>query len=100
MSLSGVINYLDVNNPDQPLQVLMGHNKPITSLALHPERHTVYTASHDGTVTQWNCDSGKILKWTLEKRISYVNAIKVNNKLPNNFKELPPNKFLTNLTQW
>ncbi|CAB3224845.1 unnamed protein product [Arctia plantaginis] len=59
VSLSGVINYLDVNNPDQPLQVLMGHNKPITSLALHPERHTVYTASHDGTVTQWNCDSGE-----------------------------------------
>ncbi|CAB3233151.1 unnamed protein product [Arctia plantaginis] len=59
VSLSGVINYLDVNNPDQPLQVLMGHNKPITSLALHPERHTVYTASHDGTVTQWNCDTGE-----------------------------------------
>ncbi|XP_059051926.1 actin-interacting protein 1 [Achroia grisella] len=59
ISLSGVINYLDVDNPDKPRQVLMGHNKPITSLALHPDRHTVYTASHDGCVTSWNVESGE-----------------------------------------
>ncbi|XP_049693412.2 actin-interacting protein 1 [Helicoverpa armigera] len=59
VSLSGVINYLDVNNPDKPLQVLMGHNKPITCLALHPDRHTVYTASHDGCVTAWNVATGE-----------------------------------------
>lgn len=59
VSLSGVINYLDVDNPDTPLQVLMGHNKPITCLTLHPDRQSVYTASHDGTVTQWNCETGE-----------------------------------------
>ncbi|XP_026332249.1 actin-interacting protein 1 [Hyposmocoma kahamanoa] len=59
VSLSGVINYLDVNNPDTPWQVLMGHNKPITCLALHPDRHTVYTASHDGCVTSWNVSTGE-----------------------------------------
>ncbi|XP_075984434.1 actin-interacting protein 1 flr [Anticarsia gemmatalis] len=59
VSLSGVINYLDVNNPDKPLRIVMGHNKPITCLTLHPDRHTVYTASHDGTVTAWNCANGE-----------------------------------------
>lgn len=59
VSLSGVINYLDVDNPDKPWQVLMGHNKPITSLTLHPDRHTVYTASHDGCVTSWNVETGE-----------------------------------------
>ncbi|KAM3962105.1 actin-interacting protein 1 flr [Aphomia sociella] len=59
VSLSGVINYLDVDNPDKPWQVLMGHNKPITSLALHPDRHTVYTASHDGCVNSWNVETGE-----------------------------------------
>ncbi|XP_048478172.1 actin-interacting protein 1 isoform X5 [Plutella xylostella] len=59
VSLSGVINYLDVNNPDTPLRTLVGHNKPITCLAVHPDRHTVYTASHDGTVTAWNVNNGE-----------------------------------------
>ncbi|KAF9794870.1 hypothetical protein SFRURICE_005105 [Spodoptera frugiperda] len=59
VSLSGVINYLDIENPDKPLQILMGHNKPITCLALHPDRHTVYTASHDGCVTAWNVATGE-----------------------------------------
>ncbi|XP_053615774.1 actin-interacting protein 1 [Plodia interpunctella] len=59
VSLSGVINYLDVDNPNKPRQVLMGHNKPITSLALHPGRKHVYTASHDGCVTMWDIETGE-----------------------------------------
>ncbi|CAG5024826.1 unnamed protein product [Parnassius apollo] len=59
VSLSGVINYLDVDNPDKPLRVLMGHNKPITCLALQPTTKTVFTASHDGCVTSWNTTTGE-----------------------------------------
>ncbi|XP_013173534.1 PREDICTED: actin-interacting protein 1 [Papilio xuthus] len=59
VSLSGVINYLDMENPDKPLRVLMGHNKPITCLALEPTTKTVYTASHDGCVTSWNTSTGE-----------------------------------------
>ncbi|CAK1595268.1 unnamed protein product [Parnassius mnemosyne] len=36
----------------------------------------------------------------LHKRNSYVNAIKVYNKLPNSFKELPLTMFKKKLTQW
>lgn len=59
VSLSGVINYLDVDNPDTPRQIVMGHNKPITCLALGTDSTTVYTASHDGCITMWNVQTGE-----------------------------------------
>ncbi|XP_026500206.2 actin-interacting protein 1 [Vanessa tameamea] len=56
VSLSGDINYLDVENPDTPLRVLTGHNKPITCLELQDKG--LFTASHDGSVTLWNVETG------------------------------------------
>ncbi|XP_073959448.1 actin-interacting protein 1 flr [Choristoneura fumiferana] len=76
VSLSGEINYLDVNNPDKPLRVLTGHNKPITCLALHPDKHTVYTASHDGNVTSWNVDTGEGLHILGQGHGNQINAMK------------------------
>ncbi|KOB78132.1 putative wd40 repeat stress protein/actin, partial [Operophtera brumata] len=64
VSLSGVINYLDIENPDQPRQVRMGHNKPITCLAR--AEHSVFTASHDGCITQWNVETVHL--YTLDVR--------------------------------
>lgn len=61
VSLSGVISYLDKDNPDTPRLVIKGHNKPITCLAIHVDRNFVYTASHDGTVIQWNVTTGEAL---------------------------------------
>lgn len=58
VSLSGFINYLDVNNPEKPLRIIKGHNKPITVIALSDDRSTIYTCSHDGAVTNWNSGSG------------------------------------------
>lgn len=58
VSLSGFISYLDVNNPQTPLRVIKGHNKPITVLGLSDDRSTIYTGSHDGAVTNWNSGSG------------------------------------------
>lgn len=37
---------------------LQGHNKPITVLALSPDRQTIYTGSHDGYITAWNSKNG------------------------------------------
>ncbi|KAK6639095.1 hypothetical protein RUM43_007365 [Polyplax serrata] len=59
VSLSGFINYLDVNNPDKPLRVIKGHNKPITVLDLSPDHQTIYTGSHDGFVTAWDYSTGQ-----------------------------------------
>lgn len=58
VSLSGFISYLDVNNPTKPLRIIKGHNKPITALALSEDHSTIYTASHDGAVTNWNSGNG------------------------------------------
>lgn len=59
VSLSGFINYLDVNNPAKPIRIIKGHNKPITVLTLSPDRSTIYTGSHDGYITSWNAENGE-----------------------------------------
>lgn len=58
VSLSGFINYLDVDNPSKPLRIIKGHNKPITVLGLSDDRSTIYTGSHDGAITNWNSGNG------------------------------------------
>lgn len=59
VSLSGFINYLDVNNPEKPLRIIKGHNKPITVLTLSEDRSNIFTGSHDGFVTTWNAGTGE-----------------------------------------
>lgn len=76
VSLSGFINYLDVNNPNKPLQVIKGHNKPITALALSEDRSTIYTASHDGYVTNWNSGNGTNDRVNGNGHGNQVNSIK------------------------
>ncbi|XP_022254686.1 actin-interacting protein 1-like isoform X1 [Limulus polyphemus] len=58
VSLSGFINYLDVNNSSKPLRIIKGHNKSITSLGLSADKNTLYTGSHDGYVTFWDVATG------------------------------------------
>lgn len=58
VSLSGFINYLDIANPAKPRLIVKGHNKPITAVALSEDRSVIYTASHDGAVTNWNSGNG------------------------------------------
>lgn len=83
VSLSGFINYLDVDNPAKPIRIIkvtyfeqrinilsrmdlisnhiifQGHNKPITVLTLSSDRNTIYTGSHDGYITSWNANTGE-----------------------------------------
>lgn len=58
-SLSGFINYLDVNNPRKPLRIIKGHNKAITAMTVDTGSRTIYTGSHDGCITWWNADTGE-----------------------------------------
>lgn len=58
VSLSGFINYLDEANPSKPKRILKGHNKPITAVTLSEDHSIIYTASHDGAVTNWNSGNG------------------------------------------
>lgn len=49
---------MDPSNPTKPLRVLKGHNKPITAMTLSDDHSVIYTASHDGAVTNWNSGNG------------------------------------------
>ncbi|XP_021371130.1 WD repeat-containing protein 1-B-like, partial [Mizuhopecten yessoensis] len=57
VSLSGHINYLDINNPDKPLRVLKGTNKPVISMALSEDNSTVFTGSSDGHINYMRSDT-------------------------------------------
>ena len=62
VSLSGFINYLDVNNPTKPLRVVKGHNRTITALAINTvsaDQQRLYTGSCDGYITHWNPQNGE-----------------------------------------
>jgi len=79
VSLSGFINYLDVNNPEKPLRVIKGHNKPITVLTLSEDRSNIFTGSHDGFVTNWNAESGENERIDGVGHGNQINGMKPNN---------------------
>lgn len=60
VSLSGAINYLDINDPSKPIRVIRGQNKNLTSLAVSSDHSTLYAGSFDGRVSHWSVDSGEV----------------------------------------
>jgi len=59
VSLSGFLNFLDLDNPSKVRQVVKGHNKPITALALATNKKTLYTGSSDGAIVAWDSETGR-----------------------------------------
>ncbi|XP_055927392.1 actin-interacting protein 1-like isoform X2 [Argiope bruennichi] len=59
VSLSGFINYIDINDPSKLIKTIKGHNKSITALAISVDDNQVYTASHDSAVMCWDLASGE-----------------------------------------
>ncbi|XP_062572597.1 actin-interacting protein 1-like isoform X1 [Saccostrea cucullata] len=64
VSLSGFINYLDINNPSTPRRVLKGHNKPISAMALC--EGTIYSAAgaQDSHISIWDAGTGENDRFT------------------------------------
>jgi len=60
VSVSGFINYLDVNNPDKPLRIIRGQNKNLTALEISSDASTVYAGSFDGRISYWSVDGGEV----------------------------------------
>lgn len=58
VNLNGDITYLDQANPAKPIKVLKGHNKIITALAYDTATSRLYSGSYDGTILQWNLETG------------------------------------------
>jgi WD40 repeat protein len=75
VSLSGHINYLDLNNPNKPTRVLYGHQKFITALAHSPATKEFYTGSYDSVITRWNEATGESRTFTGKGHTSQINGI-------------------------
>lgn len=58
VSLSGQINYLDINNPNKPHRIVYGHSKFITALAHDASSKEFYTGSYDSIITRWSAETG------------------------------------------
>jgi hypothetical protein len=58
VSLSGYINYLDVNSPTTPIRVIKGQSTNLNSLAYASD--TVYAGSMDGRISHWGVESGQV----------------------------------------
>lgn len=78
VSLSGFINYLDPENPTKPLRIIKGHNKPITAVTLSDDHSIIYTASHDGAISNWNSGSGTNDRVSGTGHGNQVNSIRSN----------------------
>ncbi|XP_022916456.2 actin-interacting protein 1 [Onthophagus taurus] len=81
VSLSGFINYLDVNDSSKPLRIVKGHNKPITVLSLTEDRTNIFTGSHDGFVTNWNASTGENNRVNGLGHGNQINGMKPNGNL-------------------
>lgn len=53
VSLSGFINILDLESGSVS-KVLKGHNKPITALAVCPEKALAFTADFEGNISKFS----------------------------------------------
>jgi len=56
VSLDGTINYLNRDNPDEPIRRLAGHNKYTTALTYDAESSTILSGSYDGRIIAWDFD--------------------------------------------
>jgi len=58
VSLSGCVNYLDMDNPSSPKKIIKGHNKSIISSCLTEDKGTLFTASFSGLICYWDLSTG------------------------------------------
>lgn len=75
VSLSGQINYLDINNPNKPHRILYGHQKFITSLAYDSSRKEFFSGSYDSVITRWNEATGESNTFQGKGHTSQINGI-------------------------
>jgi len=58
ISLSGFINYFDMENPSGPVRIVKGHNKAIICSTLTEDRKWLFSASFDGRICYWDIETG------------------------------------------
>ncbi|GLD96615.1 hypothetical protein PINS_up005298 [Pythium insidiosum] len=54
LSLSGDLNYLDLENPSKPKKIVQAHQVSTLAMATEPTRGLLLTGSYDGIVNSWH----------------------------------------------
>ncbi len=79
VSLSGNINYLDLNVPSKPTRVVRGHQKFVTALAYDTSEKEFFTGSYDSVITRWTEATGVSRGFTGKGHTSQINGIATQN---------------------
>jgi WD40 repeat protein len=58
VSLSGDINYWDLESTSHPSKVVRGHSKFITALAFDEKNGKLYSGSYDSLIVEWDVKTG------------------------------------------
>ncbi|MFH4979043.1 hypothetical protein AB6A40_005752 [Gnathostoma spinigerum] len=74
VSLSGFVNYLDFDN-SKIASVVHGHNKPVTAIAVTPDKNYVFTADFEGHITRWQLPKGNTVRLTPAIHKSQVSGL-------------------------
>jgi WD40 repeat protein len=77
MSLSGHLNFLDVNNPSKPRNIITGHNKFITAFAYDKEKKRAYTGGYDAVITSWDLSNAKTEQFTGKGHSNQINEMHI-----------------------
>uniref|UniRef100_A0A914VLH2 Actin-interacting protein 1 n=1 Tax=Plectus sambesii TaxID=2011161 RepID=A0A914VLH2_9BILA len=77
VSLAGFIYYLDPANPDKHANIVKGHNKPITALAVSDDKRYLFTGDFEGNVTRWDASSGTSERVTPTLHKSQVSGLAI-----------------------
>jgi len=77
VSLSGDINYWDLNKTDAPARVLLGHQKFITGLAFDESTQKLYSGSYDSLIVEWDLKTGSTQAFKGKGHSNQINRIHV-----------------------
>jgi len=77
MSLSGDLTYLDLNNPDKPLQVIKGHNKFVTALTYDSDNKQIITGSYDSVINRWNPETAHATQFSGKGHTNAISQLHV-----------------------
>jgi WD40 repeat protein len=77
MSLSGHLNFLDVNNPSKPRSIISGHNKFITALAYDREKKKAYTGGYDAVITAWDISNAQTEQFAGKGHSNQINEMHI-----------------------
>ncbi|KYQ99716.1 WD40 repeat-containing protein [Tieghemostelium lacteum] len=77
INLNGEISYLDMNNPAKPDRVIKGHNKLISTIAYDNQSKTLFSASYDASLLQWDLTTGIATSFTGDAHKNQITSIKI-----------------------